>query len=118
MANNKETRLQLHNTTIKVKKANWNKFVKLMESLIIHGGSKYELKGFPDMEATDLISGVFGGESGYDWILGTMTKYIFRFQNFHREKDLLKVATYCYILWLKQGNHLKVEHDTDTKKNG
>jgi len=113
---NKPVRPVLHNTTVKVKRENWNKFVKLMESLILHGGDKYGLPGFDDMEATDVISRVFGGDDGFDWILGTMTKYLFRFKNFHREKDLLKVATYCYILWLKQGNHLKTEHDTDTKR--
>lgn len=117
MASKKVAKPVLYNTTIKVKKENWKKFVKLMESLILHGGDKYQLPGFEDeMEATDVISRVFGGNDGYDWVLGTMTKYLFRFKNFHREKDLLKVATYCYILWLKQGNHLKVEHDTDTKR--
>ena len=117
MANKKEKQI-LHNTTVKVKKENWKKFTDLMASLILHGGDKYNLAGFEDMEATDMISKVFGGEDGFDWILGTQMKYLLRFKNFHREKDLLKVATYCYILWLKQGNHLKLEHDTDTKKNG
>ena len=32
------------------------------------------------------------------------------------EKDLLKIATYCYICWLKAGHHLKEEHDEDTGK--
>lgn len=113
---NKKKQQKLYNTNLKVKKENWPKFVKLMGSLILHGGDKYKLPGFEDMEATDVISSVYGGESGYDWILGTMNKYLFRFKNFNREKDLLKVATYCYILWLKQGNHLKAEHDTDTKR--
>lgn len=114
---NKPVKPKLYNTTLKVKKENWQKFVKLMESLILHGGDKYQLPGFEDeMEATDVISKVYGGATGFDWILGTMNKYLFRFKNFNREKDLLKVATYCYILWLKQGNHLKVEHDTDTKR--
>jgi hypothetical protein len=107
---------KLYNTTVKVKRENWKKFTDLMESLILHGGDKYQLPGFEEMEATDLISASFGGENGYDWILGTMVKYLFRFKNFQREKDLLKVATYCYILWLKQGNHLKTDHDTDTKR--
>jgi hypothetical protein len=45
-----------------------------------------------------------------------MTKYIFRFKNFHREKDLLKIATYCFILWLKMGAHLQETHDEDVQK--
>lgn len=103
-------------TTVKVKQKYFDKFSFLISDQFNHGGDKYKLPGFNDREATDIISSVFGGESEFDWILGTVMKYIFRFKNFHREKDLLKIATYCYILWLKQGNHLKSKHDKDTKK--
>lgn len=103
-------------TTVEVKRANWDKFAKLISDQFEHGGDKYKLKGFDDREATDVISSVFGGETEFDWVLGTIMKYIFRFKNFQREKDLLKIATYCYILWLKQGNHLVESHDTDTNK--
>ncbi len=105
-------------TTVEVKKEHWAKFASLIENQFKFGGEKYALQGFNDREATDVISSVFGGKSEYDWVLGTMMKYLFRFKNFEREKDLLKIATYCYILWLKQGNHLNDNHDTDTKKDG
>lgn len=104
------------NTTVDVKRANFQKFANLISSQFNHGGDKYKLQGFDDREATDVISSVFGGDSQYDWILGTMMKYLFRFKNFNREKDLLKIATYCYILWLKQGNHLREVHDEDVRK--
>lgn len=108
---------QTYNTTPPVKAKYWSKFAALISQQFEHGGyEKYKLQGFDDREATDVISSVFGGESEFDWVLGTMAKYIFRFKNLHREKDLLKIATYCYILWLKQGNHLKEAHDTDTNK--
>lgn len=112
----KETKPQVFNTTVETKRQHWPKFAALIENQFNHGGDKYKLQGFDDREATDLISSVFGGKSEFDWVLGTMTKYIFRFKQFQREKDLLKIATYCYILWLKQGNHMKEEHDQDTKK--
>jgi hypothetical protein len=107
-----------YGTTVEVKAANFQKFADLIGNQFKHGGDKYKLQGFEDREATDVISSIFGGKSEFDWILGTMMKYLFRFKNFEREKDLLKVATYCYILWLKQGNHLKTEgeHDEDTAK--
>jgi hypothetical protein len=105
-------------TTTDVKAKNFVKFAELIGGQFAHGGDKYKLQGFEDREATDVISSVFGGPTEFDWILGTMMKYLFRFKNFQREKDLLKVATYCYILWLKQGNHLKEVHDTDTAPNG
>lgn len=104
-------------TTVDVKKANFEKFASLISNQFNHGGDKYKLQGFNDREATDVISSVFGGESEFDWVLGTMMKYLFRFKNFQREKDLLKIATYCYILWLKQGNHLNAQHDEDTSNN-
>jgi len=106
----------VHSTTIETKKDYFDQFASLISDQFSHGGDKYKLQGFEDREATDVISSVFGGETQFDWILGTMMKYLFRFKNFQREKDLLKIATYCYILWLKQGNHLKNGHDTDTTK--
>jgi len=103
-------------TTVVTKRMHWATFANLISNQFEHGGEKYALAGFKDKEATDVISSVFGGESEFDWILGTMMKYLFRFKNFQREKDLLKIATYCYILWLKQGNHLAQQHDEDTNK--
>lgn len=107
---------KVYGTTVETKRSNFDKFASLISDQFNHGGDKYSLPGFDDREATDVISSVFGGKSQFDWVLGTMMKYLFRFKNFEREKDLLKIATYCYILWLKQGNHLKNDHDTDTKK--
>ena len=110
---------KVYNTTTDVKAKYWPKFAKLIEDQFNFGGyTKYKLQGFDDREATDVISSVFGGETEFDWILGTVTKYILRFKNTQREKDLLKIATYCFILWLKQGNHLKKVHDTDVAKRG
>jgi len=109
--------MKLYNTGIKIKKDNWSKFAKLMENQFNHGGDKYKLEG-QDKEFTDLVCEISPGESGIDWILQTMVKYIGRFKNFQREKDLLKIATYCYISWLKMGFHLEENHDEDVKKEG
>ena len=112
----KEKKPEVFNTTVVTKQANFKKFADLIEGQFKHGGDKYKLQGFEDREATDVISSIFGGESEFDWVLGTMMKYLLRFKNFKREKDLLKIATYSYILWLKQGNHLKESADQDTTK--
>ncbi len=105
-----------YNTTVETKRKYWPVFAQFVSNQFEHGGDKYGLENMPDREATDLISSVFGGKSEFNWILGTMMKYVFRFKNFEREKDLFKIATYCYILWLKQGNHLKTEHLEDVSK--
>lgn len=106
----------IYNTTVEVKQKYWGKFAKLISNQFNHGGDKYQIPGFKDREGTDIISAVFGGESQNDWVLGTMMKYLFRFKNFKREKDLLKIATYCYLLWVKNGHHLKEVSDEDTQK--
>ena len=105
----------IYNTTVKVKSKHYPTFAKLIENQFVHGGNKYA--GNDEMETTDMICQSFPGTSGVDWVLGTMMKYLKRYQNFGREKDLLKIATYSYILWLKGGYHLKekTEHDEDIK---
>ena len=105
----------IYNTSIREKKANFDSFVKLLRNQFEHGGDKYQLN--EDKEFTDLVCEVVPGETGIDWVLGTMVKYIGRFKNFSREKDLLKIATYCYISWLKMGFHKKVKHDEDIFTN-
>jgi hypothetical protein len=102
------------NTNLKTKEENFEEFVKLIKNQIIHGGEKY--KGNDEEEFTDLICKSFPGESGIDWVLGTCMKYLGRYKNFGREKDLLKVSCYMYILWLKGGFHLEDHHDEDIKR--
>ena len=110
---------KIHNTYPELKRRHYKKFSDLIGNQFKHGGEKYKLEGFENTEATDIISKLWEtpGEDELKWVLKTCMKYIFRFQNFHREKDLLKVATYMYILWLKMGFHLQENgHDEDTKK--
>jgi len=95
-------------TNVQQKKRFFKKFAKLIEDQFIYGGKKYEL--LPGIESTDILTLSWGMEG----LLWTINKYLFRFKNFHREKDLLKIATYMYIIWLKYGFHLEQEHDTDT----
>jgi len=100
-------------TNIKVKREGFDKFIELIRNQFEHGGAKYKDPDGCGREFTDLIYDAFPGDSGVDWVLGTMMKYLGRFKNFRREKDLLKVATYCYIIWLKFGWHLEEKHDED-----
>lgn len=107
-------KLNTYSTTVEVKRKHFNKFAQLIKNQFEYGGSKYASNHVK--EFTDLICETFPGESGVDWVLGTMMKYLGRYKNQGREKDLLKVAAYCYILWLKGGFHLNKEHDEDIKK--
>ena len=107
---------EIQNTYITEKQEHFDKFVKLIKNQFWHGGEKFALSD--SKEFTDAICECFPGESGTDWVLGTCMKYLGRFKNFRREKDLLKVATYMYLVWLKHGHHLKEadSHDEDVGK--
>lgn len=105
-----------YSTNIEQKRKHFPEFVELIKNQFNHGGDKY--KSTSVKEFTDVICDAFPGESGVDWVLGTCMKYLGRYKNFGREKDLLKVATYMYILWLKGGFHLLEQHDEDTNKDG
>lgn len=98
----------LYTTNLKVKQKHIETFLNLIKDQINYGGKKYAHS--EQKEATDLIVEIFG----IKWLLGTIFKYLLRFDNQKREKDLLKIAAYCFILWLKYGFHLQKKHDTDT----
>lgn len=96
-------------TNIKVKEENFDKFVGLLKDQLVYGAKKYTACQ-DEKEATDLLIDAFGVE----WLLGTMTKYIYRYKNLGRERDILKLATYAYLLWIIGGHHLQAKHDGDT----
>ena len=107
---------KVYNSTVSVKRKYWPKFNELIKRQFEEGGNKYALDG--NMELTDWLCMLSPGKTGADWILQTMSKYIGRYKNCKREKDLLKIATYAFIMWLKMGYHLKNDHDEDINVNG
>jgi hypothetical protein len=108
--------MKVYNTDVNTKREYWPVFEEMIRNQFEHGGEKYALEGQPDKEATDWVCELSPGKTGCDWILQTMAKYLGRFLNFRREKDLLKIATYCFIAWLKCGFHLQEQHEEDVKK--
>jgi len=89
---------KIYNTNLEVKKKYFDKFANLLRNQFEHGGDKYKVSDAidEDMEITDMVCRKFPGETGIDWILGTIDKYTGRYKNFQREKDLLKIATFSY----------------------
>jgi len=76
------------------------KFNELNEDQFRYGGIKYSSSN--EKEATDCLFDVYG----FKWLIGTVHKYIYRTKNLARERDLLKIACYQFIIWLKRGYHL------------
>lgn len=85
--------MQVHNEDA------FTKFTELIKDQFQYGGKKYSDKTDSTKEVTDILFDVYGD----GWLFGTIDKYTYRFENVHREKDLLKIACYMYILWLKRG---------------
>ncbi len=82
-------------------KNNLTVFHSLIQDQFAYGGKKYASTS-QEKEATDILF----ENHGHSWLVGTIDKYTFRFKNLQRERDLLKVATYMYIIWLKRGFYL------------
>lgn len=78
-------------------------FHDLIKNQFEYGGVKYASS--ETKEATDILFDIHS----FHWLVGTVDKYTFRFKNLQRERDLLKVATYQYIIWLKRGFHLSAK---------
>jgi len=96
-----------HYTTIDLKLKHFAEFTNLIKNQLEYGGKKYAQDDVK--ESTDIIAEVFTD----NWTFGTIFKYLLRFRNLKREKDLLKIVAYCYIIWLQNGFHLNDEHDED-----
>ena len=82
-------------------------FTELIKDQIIYGGKKYALND--KKESTDVLF----EKHGKNWLFGTMDKYCFRYKNLIREEDLLKIAAYSYVLWLKRGFHVQKQGIND-----
>jgi hypothetical protein len=83
-------------------KDSYNKFFFLIADQFTYGGKKYALATSDTRESTDMLF----DKHGKNWLIGTMDKYTYRYSNLARERDLLKIACYCYIMWLKRGYHI------------
>ncbi len=101
----------LYDTNVEMKQKHWDMFIELIKNQWQYGGVKYGQNDSPgNRESTDILCESFGIKG----VLWTMGKYLLRFRNQQREKDLLKVSCYCYILWLKYGFFENETHDEDT----
>jgi hypothetical protein len=77
-------------------------FENLVKDQFVYGGKKYALSGHDGRESTDDLFDDFS----QGWLFGTMGKYCKRYLNLHRERDLLKIACYSFLVWLKRGFHI------------
>jgi len=79
---------------------NLDKFFELINSQFAYGGKKYAADN--TRESTDILFDWFG----FRFSLGNVAKYVFRYGNLKRERDLLKIACYQFIYYMKRGFHM------------
>jgi len=99
-----------YSTNLELKKKHFDAFIELVRDQFIYGGIKYAQGD--KKEATDLICEAWGME----WRFGEMNKRLLRFKNIQKEKDILKLACECYLVWLQMGFFKNKKHNTDTYK--
>jgi hypothetical protein len=76
-------------------------FIKLTKRLALDGSNKYAAGEPYKKEAIEIITDVMGEEGYTNFVLGDLLKRIIRFKNQRRERDLLKIALWSYLLWMR-----------------
>ena len=79
-----------------------SKFLNILDRQFTGCATKYAFN--EDSEWTDVITMFVPF-----WVEGTIMKYLGRLKVYARERDWIKVATYCFILWIKYGLHSELE---------
>lgn len=70
-------------------------FITAIFKQVYYGGSKYSL-GDSDKEAGDYIVELFP-----EFVESTILKYLLRWRQQKREEDLIKIATYVFMMWIR-----------------
>ncbi len=83
------------------KLSSFEDFVASMKRLAMDGSNKYAGAEPYKKEAIDIIPDVIGEEGYMNFILGDLLKRIIRFKNQKRERDLIKIALWTYLLWMR-----------------
>jgi hypothetical protein len=100
----------MRDTNIKLKREYLPLFVKLMQEQLMKGAQKYANN--EKREFTDIICNAVGAKQ---FILGTIMKYCGRILNDdpRQAEDIVKIATYAYLLWLKLYSEKEEEKNID-----
>ena len=83
------------------KLSRFEEFARSMKMLAIEGSNKYAGGEPYKREAIDIIPDILTEEGYVDYVLGDLLKRIIRFKNQRRERDLVKMALWSYLLWMR-----------------
>jgi len=79
----------------------FEEFTELMKKLALQGTEKYSGAEAHKKETIDIIPDILGEEGYLNFVLGDFIKRVFRFKNQRRESDLVKIALWAYLLWMR-----------------
>jgi len=85
-----------HTTSFAVTRVHLPRFLEIIERQFTNCGVKYAFS--EDAEWTDAITSMVP-----TWVEGTIIKYVGRYRQYGAERDLIKIATYAFILAIKHG---------------
>jgi hypothetical protein len=83
------------------KLARFEDFVGLVRRMALDGSTKYAGAEAYRKEAIDIIPDILSEEGYVSFVLGDLIKRIMRFKNQRRERDLVKIALWTYLLWMR-----------------
>ena len=74
-------------------------FVVHMSNVILQGTDKYTGAEKDTAETIDIMPMMVGKKGYIDFVICDITKRLLRFRNDARERDLVKIAVWCYLLY-------------------
>lgn len=85
-------------------------FTNHMKNILLQGTDKYTGAEKDKAETIDIMPQVVGEKGYIDFIICDIIKRLIRFRNDKRERDIIKISVWCYLL-------LKYLHKTSKQKN-
>ena len=83
------------------KLSRFDEFTSLMKGLALQGTDKYAGAEADKKETIDIIPDILGEHGYVSFVLGDLVKRVVRFKNQRRERDLVKIALWTYLLWMR-----------------
>jgi len=104
----KSRKIQAKEKDIPRKLSYFDEFIGHMKSIILQGTDKYTGAEKDKAETIDIMPQVVGEDGYVSFIICDILKRLIRFKNDRRERDIIKIAVWCYLL-------LKFYKDKDEK---
>ncbi len=76
-------------------------FIRQLLTLTLQGTDKYKGAQKDVKENIDIFPDIFGIDGFWDGVLFDVSKRIIRLRNQRRERDIVKIALWMYILYMK-----------------